>query len=89
MALGAAPRQVRVDVLRRAGAIVGSGVAVGLIVALMMSRLLTSLLFQVSPTDPVALGLACLALGCVAAAAAYLPARWATSIDPVQALRAE
>jgi ABC-type antimicrobial peptide transport system permease subunit len=55
----------------------------------MMSRLLTTLLFQISPTDPVALGAACLVLLGVAAAAAYLPARRATSIDPVQALRTD
>lgn len=89
MALGATPRRVRAEVLRRAGVIAGIGVAVGLVVALMTSRLLTTLLFQVSPTDPVALGVACLVLLGVAAAAAYLPARWATSIDPVQALRAD
>lgn len=89
MALGATPGRVRAEVLRRAGVIVGIGAAVGLVVALMMSRLLTALLFQVSPTDPVSLAVACLLLLGVAAAAAYLPARWATSIDPAQALRAD
>jgi ABC-type antimicrobial peptide transport system permease subunit len=49
----------------------------------------TSLLFQTSPTDPVALGGACLVLFGVGAFAAYLPARRATRIDPVQALRAD
>ena len=89
MALGATPQRVRADVLLRAGIIAGIGAAVGLVVAFMASRLLTSLLFQVSATDPIALGLACLVLAGVAAAAAYLPARWATTIDPVQALRAD
>ena len=51
--------------------------------------LLTALLFQISPTDPISLGVACLVLLGVAAVAAYLPARRATSIDPAQALRAE
>jgi ABC-type lipoprotein release transport system permease subunit len=55
----------------------------------MSSRLLTALLFQVSPTDPVALGAAALVLLGVATAASYLPARRATSIDPVQALRTD
>jgi len=89
MALGATSGRVRADVLRRAGIITGIGAAAGLGIALMMSRLLTTLLFQISPTDPVALGAACLVLLGVAAAAAYLPARRATSIDPVQALRTD
>jgi ABC-type antimicrobial peptide transport system permease subunit len=89
MALGATPGRIRADVLRRAGVIAGIGAATGLVIALVTSRLLTALLFQVSPTDPVALGAACLALLGVAAAAAYFPARRATSIDPMQALRAD
>jgi len=87
MALGASAGRVRMAVLRRAAAVAGSGALVGLVVALATSRLLTALLFGVSPTDPIALGAACLVLLAVAAAAAYLPARRATSIDPVQALR--
>ncbi|GJG87464.1 hypothetical protein tb265_26450 [Gemmatimonadetes bacterium T265] len=89
LALGAPPRRVRLDVLRRAGLVAGSGAAVGFVAALATSRLLTTLLFDVSPTDPVALGGACLVLLGVATAAAYLPARHATAIDPVQTLRAE
>ena len=57
--------------------------------ALATSRLATALLFNVSPTDPFALGGACLVLLCVAGVAAYLPARRATSIDPVRTLRAD
>jgi len=89
MALGASAGQVRMAVLRRAALVAGSGAVVGLVVALASSRLLTALLFGVSPTDPIALGAACLVLLVVAAAAAYLPARRATSIDPVQALRSD
>jgi predicted permease len=89
MALGATPGRVRAEVVRRAGTIAGVGAAVGLVAALMSSRLLTALLFQVSPTDPVALGAAALVLLGVATAASYLPARRATSIDPVQALRTD
>ncbi|HEY9426720.1 MAG TPA: FtsX-like permease family protein [Gemmatimonadaceae bacterium] len=89
MALGATPGRVRVEVLRRAGVIAGLGVIVGFVAALLTSRLLTVLLFHVSPTDPISLGVACFVLLGVAAAAAYLPARRATSIDPAQALRAE
>jgi predicted permease len=89
IALGATPARVRSDVLARAAAVAGLGAALGLFIALATSRLLTSLLFQVSPADPIALGGACLVLLVVAAVAAYLPARRATSIDPVQALRAD
>jgi ABC-type antimicrobial peptide transport system permease subunit len=53
------------------------------------SRVLAGLLFQVQPIDPVALGAACLLLGVVALAAAYLPARRATRVDPAIALRSE
>jgi ABC-type lipoprotein release transport system permease subunit len=51
--------------------------------------LVSSLLFGVTPTDPLALGGACLVLLAAAGAAAYLPARRATSIDPVRTLRAD
>lgn len=89
IALGATSARVRRDVLARAGLVAGIGAGVGLVAALATSRLFTTLLFQVSPTDPIALGGACLILLAVAAAAAYLPARRATLIDPVQALRSD
>jgi ABC-type lipoprotein release transport system permease subunit len=89
IALGAPPSRVRREVLARAIVIAGVGVVVGLLAALASSRLLSSLLFHVSPADPMALGTACVVLVGVAALAAYGPARRATSIDPVQALRAE
>jgi len=87
MALGASPARVRMAVLRQAGLVAGAGVVVGLATALATSRLVAALLFGVSPTDPLALGGACLVLLGVAGAAAYLPARRATSIDPVLTLR--
>jgi len=89
MALGATSRRVLRDVLGRAATIVGIGAGVGLLVALASSRVLTAMLFRVSPTDPISLGVACVVLLGVAAAAAYLPARRATSIEPVEALRAD
>ena len=89
MALGAAPERLRREVLGQALAVAGSGVAVGVVAALATSRLLTNLLFEVSPTDPVALAVACGTLLLVALVAAYLPARWATRIDPASALRAD
>jgi ABC-type antimicrobial peptide transport system permease subunit len=89
MALGATPALVRRDVLRRALRVVGIGALIGLAGALVGARLLTSLLFQVSPADPLALLAACALLLTVALLAAYLPARRATKIDPARALRAE
>jgi len=89
IALGASVGRVRTDVLRGAGVVVGVGAIVGLAGALATSRLLLALLFQVSPSDPVSLAGACLVLLLVGGIAAYMPARRATRIDPVQALRAE
>ena len=89
MALGAAPERLRRDVLAQALVIAGAGAAVGIVVALAMSRLLSSLLFQVSPTDPVSLMASGGILLVVALGAAYVPARWATRIDPSSALRAD
>jgi len=89
IALGASVGRVRAEVLGRAGIVVGVGAIAGLAGALATSRLLSALLFQVSPSDPVSLGGACLVLLLVGGFAAYVPARRATRIDPVQALRAE
>jgi putative ABC transport system permease protein len=89
IALGATGARVRAEVLRRAAVVTGSGAIAGLVVALATSRILDSLLFQVSPTDPIALGGACAVLLIVSAFAAYLPARCATRIDPARALRAD
>jgi ABC-type antimicrobial peptide transport system permease subunit len=89
MALGATPDIVRKMVLGRALVVSGCGVAVGLLGALAGSRVLTSLLFEVSPFDPITLICVSLLLLAVALFAAYLPARRATKIDPGRALRAE
>ena len=89
MALGATPSTVRTDVLRRAAIVLGAGAGVGLIAALATSRVFSSLLYQIGPTDPIALVGACVVLLAVAGLASYLPARRATKIDPVQALRAD
>jgi putative ABC transport system permease protein len=89
MALGATPEQLRREVLTRALRVTVVGAAVGLAAAVAVSRFLRALLFEVSPTDPVALAGACVLLMAVALAAAYLPARRATRIDPARALRTE
>ncbi len=89
IALGATPARVRGEVLRRAMAVSLVGSAVGLAVALIASHLARSLLFDVSPTDPVALLAACGVLLAVASIAAYVPAYRASRIHPARALRTE
>jgi predicted permease len=89
MALGAQARDVRRMVSRQAAAVAAVGVATGLVGALALMRVLRALLFGVSPTDPVALAGAAVLLVTVSAAASWLPARRAASLDPAHALRAE
>jgi putative ABC transport system permease protein len=89
VALGATPRDVRRLILGEAMWVVGVGAAAGLVIAAGTSRLLASQLFGVSPGDPRSLIGACLLLVLTGAAAAYLPARRAARIDPVDALRSE
>jgi len=89
MALGAAPERLRRDVLAQALAVSGAGALVGLVAAFGTSRLLSAILFEVSPTDPISLAAACVVLLIVVSIAAYGPARRATRIDPANALRAD
>jgi len=88
-ALGATPGQIRRSVVRQALSVAGLGIAGGLGVALLASRFLTALLFEVSPVDPLTLLGAAAVLLVVAFAAAVFPAQRATRIDPIRALRAE
>jgi predicted permease len=89
VALGAAAAGVRWMVMRQALVLVLAGVVVGLPAAMAASRLLKAFLFGVTPMDPATLAGAALALFAVATAAAYLPARRASRVDPMVALRAE
>ncbi len=89
MALGAtAPRVLRL-VLGRSLVLVGAGTLIGLTGSLAVTRVLGSLLFEVKPTDPAALGAAAGLLVAVAMLASYVPARRATRVDPLVALRYE
>ena len=87
MALGADASSVLRLVLSRGLRLTTAGVALGAIAALVLTRLMGNLLYQVSPRDPLAYGFALLVLLGVALLACFLPARHATRIDPVQALR--
>ncbi|HEX5436317.1 MAG TPA: ABC transporter permease [Gemmatimonadaceae bacterium] len=89
LALGATPGHLRRQVIGNALVVTALGAVVGLGAALASSRLLASLLFEVSPSDPVTLLGVAVLLVAVGAAAAYLPARRATRVDPAQVLRAE
>ncbi|HWW77808.1 MAG TPA: hypothetical protein VNZ44_20555 [Pyrinomonadaceae bacterium] len=71
------------------GTLVGVGVGVGLPAALAAARLASGLLYGVTPADPVSVSLAVLLMFAVAALASYLPARRATKVDPMVALRYE
>jgi putative ABC transport system permease protein len=89
MALGAAPTNILGLVLKQGVLLTGFGVAVGLIAALMLTRLMASLLFGVTSTDPITyLGVSAL-LAAVAILATYIPARRATQVDPIKILRYE
>jgi predicted permease len=88
-ALGASPTDVLKQVFLEGGRLAALGLALGLIAALVLTRLMASLLFGVSPSDPMTLGLVAVILALVALAACYIPARRAARVDPVIALRYE
>jgi ABC-type antimicrobial peptide transport system permease subunit len=87
MALGAPQREVALMVIRQGMALVLIGAAIGLAGGLTLSRLMASLLYGVSPFDPLTLLTVPLLLAFVALLACYLAARRATKVDPVIALR--
>jgi predicted permease len=89
MALGATTTTVHWMVLRQSFVPVLAGVLVGLPAAMAASRLIRSLLFGVTPVDPATLTAATAVMFAVAALAAYLPARRASRVDPMMALRCE
>jgi predicted permease len=89
IALGASPGQILSRVLGQGLRPVLAGAAVGLAAAAGASRLLSALLYRVPATDPVVFAAVPLALAAVAGMAAYLPARRATHISPLEALRHE
>ncbi len=89
MALGADAGTVRAQIVADGASILGAGLVAGLLGALALSRALGALLFHVSPYDPLTFAGVTLVLGTVALLATYLPARRASKVDPMSALRSE
>jgi predicted permease len=88
-ALGASSSELRTMFVRHAFILAAIGVGIGLAAALAATQLMASLLFEVSPRDPLTFGLVPLVLICAALAASFLPARRATLVEPVEALRTD
>ena len=88
-ALGATRGRIASTVLWNAAILTGSGLAIGIVGAMLLTRTLRGMLFGVGPLDPVALGGACAVLFVAAAVAAWIPARRAAQVDPTVANRAE
>ncbi len=89
MAFGATPRMIVTMMLRQSTTLTLIGVGAGLACALAMTRLMSSLLYGVSSTDPLTFVVATLLVGFVATVACYIPARRAVAVDPLVALRQE
>lgn len=89
LALGAAPRDIARLVFSRGAALVGLGLGVGLLAAAAIARLLATMLFGVAPFEPVLLAATLPPIMVAAFTACWLPARQATKVDPLTALRAE
>jgi predicted permease len=89
LALGAEQRDVRRLILRHGLMLTGVGIAAGIIVSLATSRMISALLFGVAPSDPVTYAGVSIALSAVALLATWLPARRASQVEPLVALRYE
>ncbi len=89
LALGAQKRELRWMFVRSALVLTAVGVGIGLAAAAGLTQLMRSLLFGVSPVDPVTYLAIPVVLAACAALASYLPARRAASVNPVEALRVE
>jgi ABC-type antimicrobial peptide transport system permease subunit len=89
VALGAAPRTVKRMFVYRGLMLAGIGIVVGVVAAAGLTRLMSSLLFGVTPLDAATLVAAAAFLAMAALLASYVPARRAATIDPMQTLRAE
>jgi putative ABC transport system permease protein len=89
MALGAGRGEMMKLILRQGMMLAGIGIAIGIAAAFGLTRLLSGLLFGVKSSDPLTYVMVAMILGAVALAAAFIPARRATQVDPILALRQE
>jgi predicted permease len=89
MALGAEPSAVLWMILREGALMLATGIGIGLLLAVGTGKILSGLLYEVGALDPVAFTVAPVVLAAAALLACYLPARRATKVDPMTALRAE
>ncbi|HKP13609.1 MAG TPA: FtsX-like permease family protein, partial [Blastocatellia bacterium] len=89
IALGARSGDVLWLVSREALALVSVGIVIGLVASLLATQAAASLLFELKPNDPLTITMATLLLAAVALVACYIPARRATKVDPMVALRYE
>ncbi|MCU1286252.1 MAG: hypothetical protein JWO13_2602 [Acidobacteriales bacterium] len=89
MALGAQRKNVLWLILREAMILVVAGIAVGIPAAIASTKLISSMLYGLSGSDPVSMAAVILLLGSIAVVASYIPARRATKVDPMVALRYE
>jgi predicted permease len=89
LALGARASSVQAMVLRQGLTLTVTGLVLGLVGALALSRLLTTLVYGVNPSDPRVLGIAVVVLAAVSVLACLIPAIRATRVDPIDALRSE
>jgi ABC-type antimicrobial peptide transport system permease subunit len=89
VALGAHPGDILKMVVGRGARLVASGLVLGLLGASLLTRFLSGVLYGTKPSDPVIFGMVSLVLATVALAACLLPARRATKVDPLVALRYE
>jgi ABC-type antimicrobial peptide transport system permease subunit len=89
MALGASARNVQAGIVRHTLGLAAAGMAIGAVASWILGRWVSGLLYGVTATDPVTFAAMLIVLTSVAALAGYLPARRASRIDPIVALRAD
>jgi putative ABC transport system permease protein len=87
--MGASKEDVLRMIIRRASWLTGTGLVIGLALAFALARLVANLLRGVRPDDPMTFGVVTLVIVAVALAASWFPARQASRVDPMQALRSE
>jgi ABC-type antimicrobial peptide transport system permease subunit len=89
LALGADPAAVRRLIVRRGAIVAGTGIVIGAVAGMFLTRFLESMLNDVKPTDPSVFAINAVVVLAVSLAACYIPARWAGRVDPALVLRTD